>query len=171
MEIHVKTVYDQRALTAMARGLRKTVRRKRSRRSHIVGWVLVVLALLFGVGDLALNPGWKGWVDLAVAAVLLVVLLTEDRVNGFFAGRKVLPGSREVETVFTEQDYVAAVQNAQTRWSYASIRAIAEGKEFIILALSDRHAQIYDKGGISGGTAEELLSLLREKTGLSVTQM
>ena len=46
MEIHVKTVYDQKALTAMARGLRKTVRRKRSRRSHIVGWVLVVLALL-----------------------------------------------------------------------------------------------------------------------------
>ena len=109
--------------------------------------------------------------DLAVAAVLLVVLLTEDRVNGFFAGRKVLPGSREVETVFTDADYVAAVQNAQTRWSYESIRAIAEGKEFIVLALSDRHAQIYDKGGISGGTAEELLSLLREKTGLPVTQM
>ena len=171
MEIHVKTVYDQRALTAMARGLRKTVRRKRSRRSHIVGWVLVVLALLFGVGDLALNPGWKGWVDLAVAAVLLVILLTEDRVNGFFAGRKVLPGSRDTETVFTEQDYVATVQNAQTRWSYESIRAIAEGKDYIVLALSDRHAQIYDKGGISGGTAEELLSLLREKTGLPVTQM
>ena len=171
MEIHVKTVYDQKALTAMARGLRKTVRRQRSRRSHIVGWVLVVLALLFGVGDLALNPGWKGWVDLAVAAVLLVVLLTEDRVNGFFAGRKVLPGSREVEAVFTDADYVAAVQNAQTRWNYESIRAIAEGKEFIVLALSDRHAQIYDKGGISGGTAEELLSLLREKTGLPVTQM
>ena len=171
MEIHVKTVYDQRALTAMVRGLRKTVRRKRSRRSHIVGWVLVVLALLFGVGDLALNPGWKGWVDLAVAAVLLMVLLTEDRVNGFFAGRKVLPGSREVETVFTDANYVAAVQNAQTRWSYESIRAIAEGREFIVLALSDRHAQIYDKGGISGGTAEELLSLLREKTGLPVTQM
>ena len=171
MEIQVKTVYDQKALTAMARGLRKTVRRKRSRRSHIVGWVLVVLALLFGVGDLALNPGWKGWVDLAVAAVLLVVLLTEDRVNGFFAGRKVLPGSREVETVFTEQDYVATVQNAQTRWSYESIQAIAEGKEFIALALSNRHAQVYAKGGISGGTAEELLSLLQTKTGLSVTKM
>lgn len=171
MEIHVKTVYDQKALTAMARGLRKTVRRKRSRRSHVVGWVLVALALLFGVGDLILDPGWEGWLDLAVAAVLLVILLTEDRVNGFLAGRKMLPGSREVEAVFTEQDYVTTVQNAQTRWSYESIRAIAQGKDYIALALSDRHAQIYDKGGISGGTAEDLLNLLGEKTGLPVIQM
>ena len=171
MEIQVKTVYDQNALTAMARGLRKTVRRKRSRRSRAVGWVLIALALLFGVGDLILDPSWKGWLDLAVAAALLAVLLTEDRLNGFFAGRKVLPGSREVETVFTEQDYVATAQNAQTRWSYEGIRAIAEGKDFIVLALSDRHAQVYDKGGMSGGTAEELLALLRDKTGLPVTQM
>lgn len=171
MEIQVKTVYDQRALTAMARGLRKTVRRKRSRRSRAVGWVLIALALLFGVGDLILEQGGKMWLDLAVAAVLLAVLLTEDRLNGFFAGRKVLPGSREVETVFTEQDYVAAVRNAQTRWSYASIRAVAEGKDYIVLALSDRHAQVYDKRGISGGTAEELLALLRDKTGVTVTKM
>lgn len=171
MEIHVKTVYDQKALTAMARGLRKTVRRKRSRRSRAVGWVLVALALLFGVGDLILDPGWEGWLDLGVAAVLLVVLLTEDRVNGFLAGRKMLPGSREVEAVFTEQDYVTTVQNAQTRWSYESIRAIAQGKDSIVLALSDRHAQIYDKGGISGGTAEDLLKRLGEKTGLPVIQM
>lgn len=171
MEIHVKTVYDQKALTAMARGLRKTVRRKRSRRSRAVGWVLVALALLFGVGDLILDPGWEGWLDLAVAVVLLLILLTEDRVNGFLAGRKMLPGSREVEAVFTEQDYVTTVQNAQTRWSYASIRAIAQGKDYIALALSDRHAQIYDKGGISGGTAEDLLKLLGEKTGLPVIQM
>lgn len=171
MEIHVKTVYDQKALTAMARGLRKTVRRKRSRRSHVVGWVLVALALLFGVGDLLLDPGWEGWLDLAVGAVLLVILFTEDRVNGFLAGWKMLPGSREVEAVFTDADYVTTVQNAQTRWSYESIRAIAQGKDYIVLALSDRHAQIYDKGGLSGGTAEDLLKLLGEKTGLPVTQM
>lgn len=171
MEIQVKTVYDQKALAAMARGLRKTVRRKRSRRSRVVGWVLVALALLFGVGDLILDPGWEGWLDLGVAVMLLVVLFTEDQLNGFFAGRKLLPGSREVETVFTEQDYVATVQNAQTRWSYESIQAIADGKEFIALALSNRHAQVYAKEGSAGGTAEELLSLLQTKTGLSVTKM
>ncbi len=171
MEIRVKTIYDRKALTAMARGMRKTVRRKRSRRSRIVGWVLVALALLLGAGDLILDPGWEGWLDLAVAALLLAVLLTEDQINGLLAGRKLLPGSREVETVFTDADYVTTIQNAQTRWSYESIRAIAEGTEFIVLALSNRHAQAYDKGGISAGTAEELLALLRDKTGLPVTPM
>ena len=171
MEIHVKTVYDQQALTAMARGLRKTVRRKRNRRSRVVGKILMVLALLLGIAILRTGFCWQGVADLVVAVVLLAVLLTEDQVNGYFAGRKAMPGARDTETVFTEQDYVSTAQTAQTRWSYESIRAIAEGREFIVLALSDRHAQIYDKGGISGGTAEELLSLLREKTGLPVTQM
>lgn len=171
MEIQVKTVYDQKALTAMARGLRKTVRRKRSRRSHIFGWLVLALALVLGLAPLFQEPPELNGLTLAVAAVLLAVLLFEDAVNGFFAGRKLLPGSREVETVFTEQDYVATVQNAQTRWSYESIQAIAEGKEFIALALSNRHAQVYAKGGISGGTAEELLSLLQTKTGLPVIKM
>lgn len=171
MEIHVKTVYDQRALTAMARGLRKTVRRKRNRRSRIVGGVLMVLALLLGVSILRTGLCWQGVADLVVAVVLLAVLLTEDQVNGYFAGRKAMPGARDTETVFTEQDYVATAQTAQTRWSYEGVCGIAEGKDYIVLALSNRHAQVYDKRGISGGTAEELLTLLQDKTGLPVTKM
>ncbi|WP_195279306.1 YcxB family protein [Clostridium sp. J1101437_171009_A5] len=171
MEIKIRTHYDRDALTAMARGLRKTVRRKKSRRSRIVGVVLMVLAFLFGAGDLILNPGWKAWLDLGVAVVLLLILLTEDRVNGFLAGRKVLPGARDTETVFTEYDYTTTIQNAETRWSYESIRAIAEGENFIVLALSDRHAQVFDKRGITAGTPEELRTLLRDKTGLPVTKM
>lgn len=39
MEFTFDTVYDQRAVTAMAHGLRKTIRKKHSRRSHIfAGW-------------------------------------------------------------------------------------------------------------------------------------
>jgi len=41
MEFKFETAYDQKALSAMARGLRKTVRLKKSRRSHIIGWVVM----------------------------------------------------------------------------------------------------------------------------------
>lgn len=171
MNIQVKTLYSQPALTAMARGLRKTVRRKRSRRSHVLGFGLTALALLLGAVDLLTEPSWVGGVDLALAALLLAVLLTEDWINGFLAGRKMMPGSRESETVFTDADYVTTVQTAQTRWTYEGVRAIAEGRDYLVLALGPRHAQVFDKRGIAGGEEEALCSLLREKTGLPITNM
>ena len=43
MEFTTTTDYDMKTLTAMARALRKTVRKKRSRRTHIFGWIVVLL--------------------------------------------------------------------------------------------------------------------------------
>ena len=46
MEFTFETVYNQKAVTAMARALRKTLRKKKSRRSHIFGWIILVIAVL-----------------------------------------------------------------------------------------------------------------------------
>ena len=46
MEFQLETRYDQKGLNALARALRKTIRKKRSRRSHIFGWCIVALAIL-----------------------------------------------------------------------------------------------------------------------------
>lgn len=46
MEIICSTTYDRRALSALARALRKTVRRTRSRLLRVWCWVLLVLSLL-----------------------------------------------------------------------------------------------------------------------------
>ena len=46
MEFTFETNYNQKSLTAMARVLRKTIRKKRSKRSHIFGWIIVVLSTL-----------------------------------------------------------------------------------------------------------------------------
>ena len=56
MNITFQTVYDQKALQTMARALRKTVRKKHSRRSHIVGWIVALLGLL-----LSFVPGEDGF--------------------------------------------------------------------------------------------------------------
>ena len=46
MEIICSTTYDRRALSALARALRKTIRRTRSRLLRVWCWVLLVLSLL-----------------------------------------------------------------------------------------------------------------------------
>ena len=44
MEFKFETAYNQEAITIMAKALRKTVRKKRSKRSHIFGLIVVVFA-------------------------------------------------------------------------------------------------------------------------------
>lgn len=43
MEFTFQTIYNQKELTTMARALRKTLRKKKSRRSHVFGWIAVIL--------------------------------------------------------------------------------------------------------------------------------
>ncbi len=73
MEIICSTTYDRRALSALARALRKTIRRTRSRLLRVWCWVLLVLSLL---------SAWVSWgewgtvaLNGAVAVLMLAVLL------------------------------------------------------------------------------------------------
>ena len=49
MGFQFETAYDQEAVTIMAKAIRKTARKKRSRRSHIFGIIVIIFALLLTV--------------------------------------------------------------------------------------------------------------------------
>ena len=49
MEFCFETDYTTKALAAMAKALRKTVRKKHSRRSHNFGWIVFFLGLLLAL--------------------------------------------------------------------------------------------------------------------------
>ena len=55
MQYTFETAYDQKTLSVMAKCIRKTVRKARSKRSHLFGWLVVALALL-----LSLSSGEEG---------------------------------------------------------------------------------------------------------------
>lgn len=170
--IKVKTVYDQKALTAMARGLRRTVRKKHNRISRVIAVIIIALGLVTGIAPALLEPG-EGvqWMCLFVAVLLTAVLCTEDWVNGFFAGRKNLPGTVETEAVFEDGGYSTSTRIGTTAWKYEAIRAIAESERYLVFVFSSRHAQVHDKMGITQGTPEELTALVAEKTGLPITKL
>lgn len=166
MEFTLKTVYDQKACTAMAKAARKTVRKKRSRRVHIFGWIVIVLALL-----LTLPLGNEAYVITAktvftwiVTAIMLAAMLFEDHLNGFITKKRVLPGSASVTTVFTDENYTTTTPIASTHWQYENIAAIAEVGTYLVFFFSTSHAQIYDLRAVEGGTADEFKAFLTEKT-------
>ena len=166
MEFVFETDYDRKAMTAMAKGLRKTVRKKHSRRSHIFGWIVIALGLLLSWPSEEVKASdVVTWITIAV---MLGALLFEDRLNGYFARKKMLPGTSHAKAIFTEDGYRSETQMGNTEWKYENITAMAETKDYFVFLFSKNHAQVYDKRTLTGGTADEFRAFMQEKTGKAI---
>lgn len=170
MGIQFETDYNMETLTAMAKGLRKTVRKKRSRRVHIFAAAVLVLGILTILATVAGGEpfGASGIVTLLAMLVLILVSLFEDRLNAWFAKKRLLPGTEHAVATFEEDGYVSATSAAESRFSYAQIMAVAETERYFVFALSSHHTQAYDKRRICGGSVEDFRALIAEKTGKPV---
>lgn len=173
MEFVFDTVYDQKALTAMARGLRKTIRKKHNRRSRIFGWfvILFILLLTIPLDGAPLVVEGRTVITWAVGAMILVALLFEDKLNAWFACRRMMPGTDHAAGVFTEENYSSETAAGTTQWKYDNIRELAEDNNYFIFVLDQRYAQVYDKRTLSGGSAEEFGRFIRRKTGKEIQRI
>ena len=92
MEFSFETKYNAKTMTLMAKALRKTVRKKHSRRSHTFGWIITILALLllFRTGPAV---DLRTVVTLGAVLAILLALLFEDNLNGYIAKSRLLPGT------------------------------------------------------------------------------
>ncbi len=165
------TRYDQRALTAMARGMRKTLRRRKNLFTRIFGWSVFILGLA-----LSLMPGENGFeitgrtlISWLALLALLLVLLLEDSVNGFLSGRKKLTGLEKITVTFLPEEYRSVADIGKTQWTYEGIAAIAEAPDYFIFMLNAFYAQVFDKRTLSGGTVQEFRDFIRQRTGKAIT--
>jgi len=170
MEFTFRTVYDQKATTAMARALRKTIRKKHSRRSHVFGWIVVVLTIMLMISA-GIRFDVRTIVTGGAVAFLLAALVWEDRINGWVARKRMLPGMSDNTSVFGDEGYHTENPVGKTDWSYGNIDVIAEDDDYFAFIFGKNHAQVYDKSSISGGTADEFRTFIKEKTGLEVNKI
>lgn len=173
MEFQCETAFDQEAAAAMAKAVRKTARKKRSRRSHILGAFLILLALF-----LTLPSGGREFVlDLRTlvtwlaAAVLLLTLIFEDRINGYLARKRMLPGLKKAVVTFRTDGYHSETELGSSDFKYSSIISLAETEHFFVFIFSPSHAQVYDKSSITGGTLEEFRKFLENVTGREIQRI
>ena len=167
MEFTFETTYDRKATTAMAKGLRKTVRKKHSRRSHFFGWIVIILGLLLSWPSEA-GIEQKNVITWIVIAILLLVTVFEDRLNGWLARKRMLPGSVHSKVCFREDGYRSETAAGNTDWKYETITAMAETKDYFVFLFGKNHAQVHDKRTMTGGTPEEFRAFLQEKTGKDI---
>lgn len=166
-----QTAVDQKAMTALAKMSRKSLRRGRSGPVRTLAWFIVVLEVyLTYIYIRGGESEW--WINALLGAFMLGCLLAEDRVNGMVGLRKVLPNSREVNATFKDGScYVHRTQAAESWWPYREIQAICETEDYFALLLSRNHGQIYDKKGFSWGTPDEFREFIQKKTGLKVQKV
>ena len=162
MEFTFETVYDQKALTIMAQGLRKTVRKKHSRRSHILGGIVILLSVVLVLRSEAFD--FRAVVTLLAALLILLALVFEDRLNGFIGRKRMLPGTGKAFSRFTEGSYSSETDIGRTEFHYDYILAVAETKDYFLFVFSNNHAQVYDKRTLSGGSLDEFRTFIQEKT-------
>ena len=166
MEFTFETTYNAKTMAVMAKALRKTIRKKHSRRSHLFGWIVAVLGLLLAGKNFAFD--FRTAVTLAAVFTVLAALLFEDRINGFAAKKRLLPGTDKATAVFTEEGYRSETEVGKSEWSYDKILLIAETADFFVFVFSASHAQLYDKRSLQGGTADEFRRFLEAATGKQV---
>ena len=150
----------------MAKALRKTVRKKRSRRSHIFGWIVVALSLL-----LLMSDGFRSIATWIALLIVLIALLFEDRLNGYVAKKRLLPGTDASVAVFSENGFVSTTDVGKSEWNYDKIIMIAETVDFFVFIFSANHAQLYDKRHLQGGTVDEFRRFIEMATGKTVQRI
>lgn len=162
MEFTCHTIYQQKALTAMARAVRKTVRAKRSRRTRIYAWLIIGVALV----SLVLSWGrtWQTVANCMVVVGLLFVSWKEDAINGFIAKRNALPGTDFADITFCPDCFLVKTAASESRWQYDKILALAQTKEYILFVMGKHHALALEKAALEGGSVEEFCRFVEEKT-------
>ena len=170
MEFKFETAYNQEAITVMAKALRKTVRKKRSHRSHIFGVLVIILALLLTLplGGKAFVLDFKTIITWLVAAILCFTLIFEDKINGYVARKRMLPGLEKAIVTFNEEGYRSETELGSSEFKYGSIMLLAETADYFVFVFSQSHAQVYDKKSIVGGTIEEFRTFIQNATGKEI---
>ena len=172
MNFVFNTVYDMDALTAMARAVRKTTHKKRSKRSHKFGWIVIIIAILFIAASVITDNFGANTVFTGIAAVvMLVALIWEDRLNALIASKRVMKGAEKGVVTFGEDSYVSATEVGTTEFKYSVIEAIAKRGDYIVFVFTRRHAQVYDLRAMSNGTPKEFCKFIQEKTGLEIIKI
>ena len=142
MELTFKLNYDQKAMTAMARAIRKGLQEEQDRKSKIIGWVFIALTVL-----ILLFSNSFGWMQIAACVFIAgfaCYLIWQDQVNGYLAMKKLAANMRTGTWLFRDDGYFSNTEAGESDYSYESIFMMIESQGYMILVFHEGKAHIID---------------------------
>lgn len=167
MDVTFETLYDQRALTAIAKTVRKLYHRKSSLVMRLFGLCVVVLGV-YSSSPLSGNEfsfTARGVISYAALLMILISVIFEDSVNGLIARRKLPDGDCIVDSRFEDDIFSVQSDSGINTWQYQRINRLAETKYYFVLVFSEHHAEVFEKDTLAGISEEEFRIFIRNKTG------
>lgn len=163
MEFTCRTAYDQKALTAASRALRKTIRAQHSFPVRHRTWFVIALAAISFW--LSWGTAWQMALSCVVIFGLLIVNWKGDAIDGYFAKRWGYPNTDSADTAFYTHHFQVDAAAAESRWQYDKILALAETGKYFVLVMGKNHALAMEKATLEGGSLPEFRRFLEEKSG------
>lgn len=168
----IQTTCNRKALTAMARALRKTLGKRHSILTRIFISVLIAAFILIVASYFLIGEAGENIFALAfyigTIVILSLIMLMEDTLNGWIAEKQMLPNTGEIQTVFETVNYTNATAAVKSIFTYEQIKVICETKEYMIFFLSKKHGQIFDKKGFQNGDLQSFRTFIMDKTGKAI---
>lgn len=168
----IQTTYNQKALTVMAHALRKTLRKRHSILTRIFISALIAVFILFVASYFLIGEAGENIFTLTCYIVTIVLLtliiLMEDNLNGWIAGKQMIPNAKEAQTIFEADNYTNATAAVKSICTYEQIKVICETKEYIVFFLSKKHGQVFDKKGFQNGDLQSFRTFIMDKTGKAI---
>lgn len=166
MEFTCRTAYDQKALTAASRALRKTIRTQHSFAVRHRTWPVIVLAAISFW--LSWGTAWQMVLSCVVIFGLLIVNWKGDAIDAYFAKRWGYPDADSADAAFSTDHFQVDAAAAESRWRYDRILALAETGEYLVLVMGKNHALAMEKATLEGGSPPEFRRFLEERSGQSI---
>ena len=166
MEFIFETMYDQKGISVMAEALRKTIRKKRSKRSHICAILIIILGIILSMpkNSEEFKITFNFIITWVAIITMVVVLIFQDKINGYIARKRMIAGMEKSITTFKEESYISETNIGKTEFYYKNINLIVETEEYFVFVFDQSHAQIYDKNGITKGSIDEFRKFITQKT-------
>lgn len=169
MEYQLEIRYDHKAMTTMAKGIRKALQEEYYRKSTIIG------CLFIGVGAVILLTSPRFGFQQIIAVIALVLwalyMALQDQVHGILAKMKIPAGMKKGMWTFCEDGFFSTTEKGISGFDYDSIYAMIECDGYLILCFSDSKGQIFDLTQLTESDATGLRKLLRKKTSITIQKV
>ena len=135
--------------------------------------IVIILAFLLTLplGDKEFVINFRTIITWIIAAILLFTLIFEDKINGYVARKRMLPGLEKATVTFHADGYHSEAELGSSEFKYNTIILLAETDNFFVFVFSQSHAQVYNKNSITGGTIEEFREFLKNVTGKEIQKI
>lgn len=129
---------------------------------------MLAILLTLPLGDKTFVLDFKTIITWLVAAILFFTLIFEDKINGYVARKRMLPGLDKASVTFSTDGYRSETEIGSSDFKYSTIMMLAETADYFVFVFSQSHAQIYSKKSLTGGTIAEFREFIKNATGKEI---